>query len=319
MNRRFRFLVIACAVSTVLSLSAVLTQDTQKSIGNQYGIPESFFTPIRYTSQSITNFLTGPFNHPKYPQDFLARNFSHVNQIVSLASQNKHPRHFIKKGLNLFFLKLHNIVINPYAFCSFIEQLITNVEEHMREDSIRERTLEAFKQTVGAFLVDHFEQLRYDPDETLHELALQLYDLAHPGDNEDITIRELQHALHYFLSQGLRLVVWSPDDQEYTWESLMTIASRLEQCAQYNLIDHEMLDDLYWITLQRYALFLSVAGHELEPAMFDSACSALQYSKQDWLTINEREVHITTKSDYLREALMQAEASAQLHTAGYVQ
>ncbi len=319
MNRRFRFLVIACAVSSVLSLSAVLTQDTQKSIGNQYGIPESFFTPIRYTSQSITNFLTGPFNHPKYPQDFLARNFSHVNQIVSLASQNKHPRHFIKKGLNLFFLKLHNIVINPYAFCSFIEQLITNVEEHMREDSIRERTLEAFKQTVGAFLVDHFEQLRYDPDETLHELALQLYDLAHPGDNEDITIRELQHALHYFLSQGLRLVVWSPDDQEYTWESLMTIASRLEQCAQYNLIDSEMLDDLYWALLNRYTVFLSIAGAELDPKVYDIACKDMRQDAQAFWNSEERELYITTKFDHLREALMRAEASAHLHAEGYVQ
>ena len=307
----------------MLSLSArVLTQDTQKISLHQpaaISVPGYFERPLEYSRSSISFFLQNTFNHLKYPQEYLALNFGHVSQGISLAPQHHHPRRFVRKVLGLFSLKLHDIYVNPYAWCSFLEDLMKDAGPHMDAEAEKDYILEAFKQAIGACLLEKFDQLRREPARTLHDLSENIYDIAYPQGEQDISIRELQHSLHYFLYQGMSLLVWSPEDQEDTWQSMLAIASRLEQCAEHNLIDYDMLDDLYWALLERYALFLSVAGLELGPEYFEVACSAVQTDRNAFWYDEERELYITTKYEFLRKALIQAAASSQLTDAGYVQ
>lgn len=312
---------LTLAVVSTLCLSTLLSKDTKYSFWNpQIGSSCDFSRPLTYSRESITHFLKKIYNHPNYAQDFLALNFAHVSQIVSLAPKHPHPRRFIRKGIGLFSLKLQDInYINSYAFCAFIEDLITYTAPYTDGERDKTDLLEAFKQTIGAFLVDKFDVLREEPDEALADLSLQLYELAYPHEKQDISIRELQHVMHYFLSQALQLLVWSPENQEDTWYCMVAIGNRLDQCAAYNLIDRDMLDDLYWILLHRYAYFLSLAGPELDPTFFDLASSALQTMKNGFWYTDERELYITTKYEFLQKALIQEDAVSRLIAAGYVQ
>lgn len=280
---------------------------------------QDFSRPLAYSRDSISFFLKHIFNDRDYP-DFLAFNFAHVSQIISLAPKHPHPRRFMRKGLGLFSLKLQDsVAINSYTFCGFIDDLITYAAPYTDNERDKAALIEAFKQTIGAFLVDKFDQLKADPDEALTKLSLQLYDLVSPYERQDISVRELQHAMHYFLSQALHLLVWSPDDQEDTWHCMVAIGSRLEQCAAHAIVDRDMLDDLYWILLHRYAYFLSLAGPELKPAFFDLASTALHDMKDAFWYTEERELYIATKYEFLQKALMQEDAVSRLIAAGYIQ
>ncbi len=313
--------LITCALVSTLYFSTILSEDSKKSYANpSLTLQGDFSRPLTYSRESISYFLKNIFNHPHYGQDFLALNFAHVSQIISLAPKHPHPRRFIRKGVGLFSLKLQDIsYINSYAFCSFLDDLITYAAPYTDAEADRNTIIEAFKRTIGAYLADKFDLLRSEPDEALTELSAQLYTLIDPFEKQDISVRELQHVMHYFLSQALQLLVWSPYNQEDTWHCMIAIGHRLDLCAQHAIVDREMLDDLYWILLHRYAYFLSLAGPELEPSFFDLASSALQDMKNAFWYTDERELYITTKYEYLQKALIQEDAVSRLIAAGYIQ
>jgi len=298
-----------------------LSQDTQKSFSNQQRqestIPDSFFTPLTYSKSSISTFLQSTFNHPLYPQHFLALNFGHVTQLLSLAKHHNHPREFIRRGLGLFVLKFHSIYVNSYAACTFLEDLTTLLAPYTDTTADKKYMVQLIKNSIGSYLTDHFEQLRSEPDQALEELSHSLYELIQQAD-DDSSVRELQHAVSYFISRVLSLVVWSPDDQADTWHSMVALGRQLGQLAEKNILDRSMLDTLYWLLLNRYANFLQIAGVELTTATYDAASESLQNdSYAFWLT-DEREMYIQTKFEYLKNALIKAETAAQMHAAGYL-
>lgn len=309
--------LLAYAFLSTLYFSSV-SADPHTGALNQVHV--DFTRPLAYSKESISYFLKHIFNHPHYAQDFLALNFAHVSQIMSLAPKHPHPRRFIRKGLGLFSLKLQDIrYINSYAFCNFIEDLITYATPYTNTETDKNDLIEAFKRTIGAYLVDKFELLKEEPEQALTELSMRLYDLVEPYEKQDISVRELQHVMHYFLSQALHLLVWSPENQQDTWYCMIAIANRLEQCAVHAIVDRDMLDDLYWILLHRYTYFLSLAGPELDPEFFDHASTALQDMKNSFWFTEERELFITTKYEYLQRALIQEDAASRLIAAGYIQ
>jgi hypothetical protein len=281
-------------------------------------LPQPDFTrPLAYSRESISQFLSTVFNDSQYAQGYLASNLAHIGQLLAVASKHPHPRRFIKRSIGLFSLKFQDIrYLNAYAFCSLLEDLLHHVAPRCNADSDKQRTVESFKKTIGAYLVDKFELLREEPEEALTELATHLYELTF--ERQDISIRELQHVLHYFLSQATQALVWSPEEQEETWYCMIAIAHLFEQCTEHNLIDKEMLDDLYWILLHRYGYFLSLAGQELTPAFYDVASTALQDMQGFWYT-DEREKLIDTKATYIQKVLMQEHAASRLIAAGYIQ
>jgi hypothetical protein len=309
--------LLAYALLSILYISPT-SADSQAETLNLVHV--DFNRPLAYSKESISYFLKHIFNHPHYAQDFLALNFAHVSQIMSLAPKHPHPRRFIRKGLGLFSLKLQDIrYINSYSFCTFIEDLITYTAPYTNNEADKNDLIESFKRTIGAYLVDKFELLKEEPEQALTELSMKLYTLVEPYEKQDISIRELQHVMHYFLSQALHLLVWSPENQQDTWHCMIAIANRLEQCAVHAILDRDMLDDLYWILLHRYTYFLSLAGPELQPEFFDHVSAALQDMKNSFWFTEERELYISTKYEYLQKALIQEDAASRLIAAGYIQ
>jgi hypothetical protein len=286
-------------------------------VNQRKDIPDFFFRPLEYSQSSISFFLKNIYNHSKYPQYFLALNFLHVGQGVALAPRHEHPRRFIKKVLNLFSMKLQNIYVNPYAFNDFLDNLITHGARHCNGAAEKQSIVDDFTECMASCWTNEFEELKRNPESKLRELAETLYALTQADDN-DLSVRELQHEIHYFLSRGLALLIWSPSEQADTWHILRTIASSLEKAAAYSLIDTDMLDDLFWVLLQRYVLFIQIAAPELHVSFFDAARTTLAQDNDPLWTLAERESYIITKKEYLQTALMQAEAVVQLRATGHV-
>ena len=320
MNRNFIKLVQICTASFFLCTFATARQDTQiNSVKQQlspYTSPDNFI--LRFSSGSISAFLKNVFNLGPYPQEHLARNFSHVVQGISLAPQHAHPRRFIRKVLNLFALKLHDLYVNPYAFRSFLEKLIVYASPYTDLHKERAHVVDLFVETIGTCLSEQFDQLRNEPEKTLDQLAHKLFELTQLAENQDISVRELQHSIHYFLSRGMGLLTWSPVDQEDAWHVMIALAGRVEYCVAHNLIDSEMADDLYWLLIKQFSIFLSVAALELNSTFFEAASNSLNNSQEGFWNCEERELYITSKYEHLKNALMQAEATSKLRAMGYL-
>ena len=320
MKRNFIKLVQICTASFLLCTFVTARHDTQitnvKQQISPYTSPDNFI--LRFSSGSISSFLKNVFNLAIYPQEHLARNFSHVVQGISLAPQHDHPRRFIRKVLNLFALKLHDLYVNPYAFCSLLEKLIVYASPYTDPQKEKAHVVEMFVETIGTCLSEQFDQLRSDPEKTLDQLAHKLFDLSQLAESQDISVRELQHSIHYFLARGMSLLTWSPVDQEDAWHIMISLASRVEYCVAHNLIDSEMADDLYWLLIKQFSIFLSVAALELSSTFFEAASTSLNNSQEGFWNYEERELYITSKYDFLKKALMEAEATSKLRAMGYL-
>lgn len=289
----------------IISLSATI---------HAWQLPSSFFQRLTFSQRSLAGFLEEVYNHKDYAQKFLALNFLHVQSGLELASQSKHPRQFARKMLRLFHPKLHHIFINPYALSAFLEQSIPTLSPLCNLKQERRDSIKAVKECIGSALINHYKQLRLNPDLTLTELAEQVIETL---ESEDCTVRELQHALHHFLSQAFSCLIWDPSDEE-AWEIIKILANQLGSCADNSLIDQAMLDDILWTLLHHVTYYLFLAPQDVPSVIFDQIRSDLAAEESPLWSTPERESHITTKKRFLTESVLECEVWAQAHSLGYV-
>ncbi len=312
MNKIISLLV---CVSTFCSL--IHPQDTPIFSANQHRLPACFSRPLEFSRKGIISFLKDTFNHSRYSQHWMALKFDHISQGLALASHHNHPRRFAKKILNLFFVKLHNIYVNPYAWHAFIDDLNAFCGPHADVEAERNSFIQSCKDILATYLVEDFDRFQIRTDQVLEDFAADLHAFIASADSRDISIREFQHTVHYFLTKGTSMLIWNPDDQEDAWHIMLSIASALEECAIRNLIDADMLDDLNWTLIHKFSSFVQIAATELDTSFFDAARYSLQTENRALFDAEEREVYITTKSDYLANLLINAETTSRMHAAGH--
>lgn len=314
MNKHIFFLV--CLATSAFGLFGH-SQDTPILGTNQQRLPVCFSRPLEFSRKSIISFLSDTFNHTAYPQHWMAMKFDHISQGLAIASRHEQPRRFAKKVLNLFFLKFHNIYLNPYAWNELLKDLIAFCAPHANIEVERKAFVQSCKNILATYLVEDFDRFQIRTDKVLEDFATDLHAYIASADERDISIREFQHCLHYFLTRGTSLLVWSPDDQEDAWHIMLAIADSLETCAARNLIDTDMLDDINWTLLHKFTSFLTLAGAELTTPFFDAARESLNGDRRTLFDADEREVYITTKSDHIADSLIKAESVSRLHATGH--
>ena len=319
MNRFYRAGIHTLVWSSFVCLS-ILAKDTEINDVKQHGpqgVPSYFSRPLEYSRSSLTFFLKNVYNDCNYPQ-FLALDFTHVNQGLRLAPQNPFPRRFMRKLLGLFSVRLYNVYVNPYAFETCLTDMIDACAPYTDVDQERDVLITQFKEMIGSCLSDNFDQLRQDPEVMLQGLAMRLFELTQSTPDKDIAVPDLQYAIDHFLSQAVRLLVWSPKDQSESWHSLQRIAGLLYKAAEKDLIDYDMLDKMYWTLIYQYAHFLGIAGHLLDDSFFETASASLSTDTKAFWHLEECELYITPKYEYLKNALMQAETASRLYAEGYL-
>ncbi|MBA3751803.1 hypothetical protein H0X06_03330 [Candidatus Dependentiae bacterium] len=320
MNCMFLSTLLSALLFFSSDIQAYTNKDTVKPPYNQqttYKFPDFFFTPLEYSQSSVTFFLKKIYNDKKYPQYFLAGNFMHVAQGIDFAPHNFQPRFTIRKILSLFQTKLDNIYINPYAFSHLLYEIHPTIARYCNKAQEKIHLIETMKETIGSYLIDNYADFKHNPEKTLHELAHILYTSMDGSAHEekDISIRELQHAVHLFLVRGLSQLIWNPADHRETWNSVKMLSCQLEKFSEYYMIDTVMFDNLLWTLLDRYGFFLNLVAQDLKPDFFDAVRSDLHSEKAALWLSEERENYITTKYEYLTSILLEAEITAHMHNA----
>ncbi len=312
--------LLYCTTTYSLSLQDTAKQSRRQQMQEEkMAIPEYFYRPLEYSDTSFSFFLTRIYNHHKYPQHFLALNFiPHVLTGLHLAPQAEQPRRYMSKLFYLFDRKMQGIYINPYAFYELLKGLPAALAPFCSIVKEKNDIVVQIKEYIGTYIIENFKKLQTHPDQTLNELASHLYDVTVMSDTKDLSIKDFQHSLHYFLARGLSNLVWSPTEQGATWELVKDISVVLGKFTEYFMLDEEMLDDLLWVLLMSYVRFIDLCAPDLDQPFFDSTLRDLKAEKFAlWLT-PERENLITTKGEYLQRALMEAEIKSRTCSSALV-
>lgn len=272
------------------------------------GTYEFFARPVR--PGNIRSFFTDTFNHPGYP-NFLSDNQMHLCNLLENGNKLGKGSAWVRGTIRLIANKMKaSSYINAYAFSELLDQLPGLLEPHFviktdamlgsLKDILYEIQYHSFKQ--------NFPEFKANPEAFLSKLAEQLEDAA-----------ELRRVMMVFLEIGLSKLIWSPDDQFGTWLSAKRIADQLAGLYEKTIVtDVEDLNSLCISLLERYCLFLDIAGAQIDVQTFEKIKDDVSVCHTPLLDIEEQEALLETKAQRLMRCLIELEAKARARESGMV-
>ncbi len=289
---------------------------------NQPGIKDHF-SSIEFTALGMQNFLRNVYNSTEYAHDILPHSFDHLIQFLIHGTKTNQSRAYIRSVIKLFGNKAKELeYINPSAIDEMLEHMTARIKDYVKVPDINlfEKHKEAVNELLYQSFLTKFEQFKKEPNiffDGLSKDILRVVD-SHKTDDE-ISIEQLQHTVVRFLEVALNKLIWSPQDNEQTWESVKSIARRLETMLDNHIItDADDLDDLYWTLIHRYSYFLKIAGNQMPANVFDRIKEDMTNQELSLLSLEEQEEHMITKAQHLTHMIRQLEARRLAQEEGIV-
>ncbi len=265
----------------------------------------SFFCyPLVFTDEGISSFFNHSFNREEYGKEFLPHNLGHLGQIIRHGQSHGLSKQFTEGALRLFHQKLKSC---PYISAPAIEIFLNENTPYLE--------LQLAKQQFGLWteikdiLLERFKsQFSFLQDNPLGFFDYVAKELDEKISTNVISPERARATLVRFLNSALDKIIWSPDDQEKTWESFKKIGNSLQYLHATQVIpDHLDVNDLYWSLIERYCYFLELVGTKLNLETCQLMKNDLAEKKIDWLLTSEQEKGITTKLEKIAHAILETE------------
>ena len=274
------------------------TQQQQKKV--------SFFCyPLVFTDEGISSFFNHSFNREEYGKEFLPHNLSHLGQIICHGQSHGLSKEFTEGAIRLFHQKLKS---SPYVSAPAMEKFLDQTAPYL-ELQLAKRSFGLWGD-IKEILVERFKsQFSFLQDNPLGFFDYVAKELDEKIQANVISPERARATLVKFLNSGLDKIIWSPDDQERTWESFKKIGSSLEYLHKTHVIpDHLDVNDLYWSLVERYCYFLELVGTKLNLETCQLMKRDLMEKNIPWLLTSEQERGITTKIEKIARTVMETEA-----------
>jgi hypothetical protein len=200
--------------------------------------------------------------------------------------------------------------INAYTFSDLLGQLPTLLNRYFALDT--DRTMTSLRDIIyemqyHSFSVN-FPEFKSNPQTFLTNLSKQIEDAA-----------ELRKVLVVFLEVSLNKLIWSPEDQFDTWLATKLIADQLTCLYKRTMIpDLDDLNSLCITLLERYCLFLDVAGSHIDISTFEKIKADIKNCQTPLLYLAEQEDLLETKMQRFTRCLIELEAKARARASGMV-
>jgi hypothetical protein len=122
-------------------------------------------------------------------------------------------------------------------------------------------SFDRFTKTVKTQLIQdfstRFHEFKIDPELFITSLAQKITQQA----EQEMELAHMQHTVVRLLEIAIGKTIWSPYDQQKTWESVQHLSKQLVLLLEENIIgDVDALDDLLWSLIHRYCYFLELTG-----------------------------------------------------------
>ena len=271
----------------------------------------------------MQNFLRNTYNSAEYVQEILPHSFDDMDKFIAHAIKNNLSGEFIKSVFKLFGNKVKGLeYINPSAFEEMLDHMNIRIKDYVKMPTINlfEKQKEAINELLYQSFLTKFDQFKKEPNFFFDSLSQDILKVAGPNKTDDeVSIEQLQHTVTRFLEVALGKLIWSPQDNELTWESVKSIAEKLEALLDNNIItDADDLDDLYWTLIHRYSYFLKIAGAQMPADVFVQIKEDMANQELSLLSLEEQEEYMTTKAQHLAHALAQVEAKMLANEQGII-
>lgn len=257
---------------------------------------------------------------PKYRQDILPNNFSYLMQLLQYGAQTKQTREFAQESFSLFSKVLKGSeYVNSYAFNSFIKRLPGLLKHYFAGPQLESANqliiehdltlLERLQQTVTSIVYNKFTKdfatCKADPEQFLNDLTYRIVNAT----AQEVTTEQLRQMIIRFLEVGLSKLIWNPQDQEKTWESVKSISSNLATLMKSNIVDDlNDIDELHWTLVHRYRYFLELHHTSMPLACYAHIKRDIRTKKLLLFELEEQEPFLQTKASCLMNTVLTQEA-----------
>ncbi len=130
----YNFLAILCLIN-LTQLSAGLTEGQEIIITSNDILDLNDDTqlraPINFTTTGLQCYLKHVYNHPKYAQDILPNDFSHIIQFLQYGKDSQQNEEYVISVLRLFHQKFFSLeYVNAVQLAKLIENFPTLLAQH---------------------------------------------------------------------------------------------------------------------------------------------------------------------------------------------
>lgn len=276
------------------------------------------------SSGSLLEQVITEVQNPKHKEEKL------LSLLLTLLEHGKHTNQSPLYAQSVFKL-FSNIIkgahyINAYTLSNTLEQLVLQLEPYFGNRIDLKSNLmsnvsdfDQFKATVYNTLYVKFsteyESFKRSPESFLDTLSQDIFIIS----KQKTDIDTLRATMIRFLELTLGKLIWSPENQEGTWDSVKTIAKNLTLLFDNNILeDLNDLDDLYWSLIHRYCFFLDITGSMMRVSFYQHVKNDIATNQLLLLTLAEQDDFIEPKSRFLHKALVQAEVKARALEKGII-
>jgi len=282
----------------------------------------SLHMPIVFTNSGIHNFFKQTYSHPRYAQEILAHDFSHMAQFLNYGKKMGQKRAYVKSVIRLFTNKLKSTpFVNGYAFLQMLQQLRPLLGDYFIVFKLGD--LDPAKSAINDLLystfINQFDSFKEDPKLFFNSLSAQIVESLNSRYEftEDVSADELRKSLLLLIEIGLGKLVWAPQEEADTWELCKNISNEIATLVDSNIIaDPDDLNDLYISLIERYCYFLDIANGDLSIDFFEKVKHSVASDSLLMLDMEEQEVGIEPKAERLIRALAEGEAKVRAREMG---
>ncbi|HEV2916957.1 MAG TPA: hypothetical protein VGW78_04370 [Candidatus Babeliales bacterium] len=285
-----------------------------------------------YTSALHAELLSGlaQCKDVAYRRDIYPFDQSLIIDLVKCADMVEEPKLYLRGVLKLFInIAKDTHYIDSESFNTILKQfcdiLPRHFTAHKYQNYFQHQTLHHYDmldrlKAINANLLfntlsANYTQLRTEPAAFIEGLAEHLAAVT----QEEMNIARLRFTLMTFLEIHLNKLIWSPEDQEETWELTKTIANQCAMLIENNILDDlNDLDDLYWTLIHRYGYFLDLTHTLLNDEVFTTIKRDVSRNNLHMFELEEQDSCIAKRSECLLEAVMFAEAKKKAFEKGLV-
>ena len=287
-------------------------------------------------NQSFVSYIKQVYNDPNYAL-MLSQDSSHIVEFLDLSEELNLETATTYECLRLFYNKLKSCeIIDDAIVLAITRSLPTKFKRHFDFNlpSEEPRSIDFIKKNteniILSRLTEEFAFFQKDPELFVDTLAQTLatanqeffleQSIAHKKhlDKVDAVTRLRSLTLRFF-DVLIAKIMWIPEAQEACWDSFITIGEELKNLGAEGVIDHmDDLDDLWWTLTHRFSFFVDFMGYSLSRAFYEKAETDLANKTVHFLETPEQDEGITTKKEFIINALIQGKAKAIAFEKGFM-
>lgn len=267
---------------------------------------QNLLMPITFNNVGMELFFKERFNQRRYTCDILHSSFVHMIDLLEYAQGIEKKRAYVNMVFELFLTRTKACNwINPFALAQLLEKLPHLIKDVCQDDEAEVKDL--IKSTLYEALANRYDQLNEDPEKFMSDLTNALYAIK-TADEEYISPEELRSTIVRFIESACSKLIWSPEDQEDTWNCCKLIGNQIMDLLEIDAIPNEKVaNHLIWSLIYRYGYFMETMASELTVKTYDIIKQDVASAHIPFLLISEQERLMTSKIEHLSNCILESE------------